>query len=428
MHRQKVKGISVLFDRDKQLWRIWFHINRQRWTEPGGYATKPLAEGVAAEYGRRHRLGEDIRPPKLREPAPVPSDAPTPGTLRAEAAAWLVDNQKQRKGQTNRFYERVLRVHIFPVLGEALVTERGLTRKMCIAFAKGLVGKVSTQTERVLAHDSRLGIIATLSSFCQWARDQHPDTFPHNPADRLQPHIVDADELKAPILVWTHEQVDRLLKTAQRLTPWWYPLLWFAIKTGLRAGEIVELQWDLDFTIPGYVQVNRQYQHAPRQRYDVAVGGGLASSRDEAAPRIVSTKGRNLRLIPLRPDADQLLKQLRATHRAWAFKKGKTLLPFCFLGVHGGRVKIGYFERHVLPKLCREAKVPVTTKFHTTRHTFASVLLYAGVDKDKVSEWLGHATTAFTERHYKHFIRDTRRDGEVNQQVDAAWRVARGRK
>jgi integrase len=94
-----------------------------------------------------------------------------------------------------------------------------------------------------------------------------------------------------------------------------------------------------------------------------------------------------------------------------------------FTAPRGGRVRVNVFEQRILPQLCRWANVPVTTRFHTTRHTFATVLLHAGIELAEVSKWLGHASTATTELHYKHWIRDTRRDAAIGQLVDAAWRV-----
>ena len=44
---------------------------------------------------------------------------------------------------------------------------------------------------------------------------------------------------------------------------------------------------------------------------------------------------------------------------------------------------------------------------HVFRHTFAISHLNAGTNVKFVSRWLGHASTAVTEKHYSHAIKST---------------------
>jgi integrase len=81
---------------------------------------------------------------------------------------------------------------------------------------------------------------------------------------------------------------------------------------------------------------------------------------------------------------------------------------------------VGDLEKK-MPDWCRAAGVPVTSHFHTTRHTFATVLLAAGEDLYWVSEQLGHKNIRTTEQVYRHWIRDARRDAERAARVAAAW-------
>jgi integrase len=77
----------------------------------------------------------------------------------------------------------------------------------------------------------------------------------------------------------------------------------------------------------------------------------------------------------------------------------------------------------VLKPLCETAGVPVTSSFHTTRHTYASVLLMAGEDLEWVSRQLGHKDVSTTERTYRHVLDDNRRDTERAARVSKAWAV-----
>jgi integrase len=417
---RKVKGISVRYDRTKRCWRVWFKINKQAWSR--AYASEALANETAQEYGRRLLAGEDIRPAHLR--APAPPKPVTAGTVRAEGNTWIIERQHELSPAITDLRAGHFHGYICPTLGDLPVHDKTLTREACIAFARSLVGRVSEETGKPLRFGTRKAICRTLSAFCGWARDQARIPLGSNPADKLRKYVVDADELTAPILVWTHEQVERLLKVTQEQAAHWYAFLYIAIKTGLRKGELIELQWEKDFEIAHHVFVQRQYRTRKRKRYAEDAEGRLTREPNDTAARVVQTKGKALREVPLRPADEQVLARHRTSQKAWALKSRKPLPTLCFVGpVQGHRVQVGNFETRILPELCRAAKVPVTTKLHTTRHTFATVLLTAGVPVGDVSMWLGHVDTAMTERIYKHWIRDRRREAELGRMVDEAWRV-----
>ena len=61
--------------------------------------------------------------------------------------------------------------------------------------------------------------------------------------------------------------------------------------------------------------------------------------------------------------------------------------------------------------LAAEAGLPVI-KFHSARHTAATLALEAGTDVKTVSEMLGHSTTRITQDLYQHV--------RVQVQIDAA--------
>lgn len=420
---RKVKGLSVQHDRARDRWRLRFHIDKQRWSR--GYATKALTHTAADEYAARIKRGEDVRPRDLREPEPPARQevVVTPGSVRDLGNKWITAEQQQRGSNTNDSYAGCLLNHIYPALGDVRVHKDTLTRDVCKAFVQGLVGKVSTRTTRRLLFNSRKAVLSTLTAFCTWAVDEQ-QALPFNPAKGLRKYIRDPDELKRPVVVWTHEQADRLLAVALERMPHWYPYLYVAIHTGPRGGELIELRWDEDFTTPGHMTVQRQALSTPRKRY-ATTKGALTRERDRTAVRVVPTKGRETRLIPLRLDVQRVLDQHRAAQRAWAFKQGRPVPQLVFTTITGKRVILTHFRRRVLKPLCQAAKIPFTSKGHTTRHTFATVLLARGVALDKVSEWLGHKAVAVTESVYKHWIRDPRRDEELGQLVDAAWRVDR---
>ena len=58
---------------------------------------------------------------------------------------------------------------------------------------------------------------------------------------------------------------------------------------------------------------------------------------------------------------------------------------------------------HNFARIARKAGLP-GTRFHDLRHTFASLMLLAGIHPKIASEMLGHSTVAFTLDVYSHVV------------------------
>lgn len=414
-----MKGINVNFDRGEHLWRIWFNLYGKRWSE--SHDTEAIALGCAKDYQRRVVSGENILPARLRTAAAGATVAS--GTVREIGARWLVDGAKNRKGTSNDFYDYNLESHIYPMLGELQMNARTITRKRCIQFARDLIGRVGERTKRPLKYNTRVGVLRTWSALCTWARDE--GLLESNPAEGLHDFTDDPDELEPDIVAWTHEEVTRFLATVKKLAPVWYPFFFFAIRTGLRAAELVELRWrdDLD-KYPGYVYVQRQYMTRPRKTYTLLADGTRSRVKVENGADVTTLKGRQKRKVKLYPDVLAALADHRPAERAKFLKLGQPKAKtreLVFTGPLGARVHVHNLEQRQLAELCSAAKVPVTTKLHTTRHTFATVLLAAGEPLGFVSQDMGHQDTSTTERHYKHWIVDARQDEERGKRISAAW-------
>jgi integrase len=139
------------------------------------------------------------------------------------------------------------------------------------------------------------------------------------------------------------------------------PLVLLALNTGLRKGELFNLEWrDIDL---------------PNQRLTV---------RGEGA------KSGQTRYVPLNSEAITTLKDWHATmetHEGYVFAgRGDS---------EDGR--LDDVKKAWLP-VVREAKI-AGFRFHDLRHTFASKLVMAGVDLNTVRELLGHADLTMTLRY-----------------------------
>ncbi len=58
---------------------------------------------------------------------------------------------------------------------------------------------------------------------------------------------------------------------------------------------------------------------------------------------------------------------------------------------------------HNFARIAQRAGLP-GTRFHNLRHTFASLMLLAGIHPKVVSEMLGHSSVAFTLDVYSHVV------------------------
>ena len=128
-----------------------------------------------------------------------------------------------------------------------------------------------------------------------------------------------------------------------------------ALKTGMRKSEILTLRWlDVDF---GANQI-----------------------------KIRKSKSGRMRFIPLHPDVLEVLKDL---------PKGDDLI---FTSSNGNAVTLYGWVRTQFDAALENTGIR-NFKFHDLRHTFASEMIMRGADLKTVSELLGHATTAMTERY-----------------------------
>ena len=166
---------------------------------------------------------------------------------------------------------------------------------------------------------------------------------------------------------WLSEEEENQLLIA--CAPWLHDLVTFALHTGMRMGEILELTWrGVDFT-----------------RRTVTV---------------LRSKNGERRTIPVNETVLRVLKE-KAKVRSLASD-----LVFCskaFTPMESGHLRRSF--RLALSK----AKIE-EFHFHDLRHTFATRLVQRGIDLYKVQQLLGHKSPIMTQR-YAHHYPESLRDG-----------------
>ena len=162
------------------------------------------------------------------------------------------------------------------------------------------------------------------------------------------------------------EEEGRLLDAC---TPWLKNLVLFALCTGMRMGEILELTWrGVDFirrTVTVFRSKNGERRTIPLNQTVLAVLKEKAKVRSIRTDLVFCSKAQTL---------------LEGGHLRRSFRLALT------------KAKIEDFH------------------FHDLRHTFATQLVQAGVDLYKVQRLLGHKSPIMTQR-YAHHYPESLRDG-----------------
>lgn len=148
-----------------------------------------------------------------------------------------------------------------------------------------------------------------------------------------------------------------------------------AVSTGMRLTELVSLRWS-----------------------DVDLKSGMIYVRERVGDdgKLVRTKGKRFRVIPIFPATREVLDEL-AAERTNEDDAATVLVARDGTAVHGPFLSKRFRDMREKAKLSKEIH------FHTLRHTFCSWLRLDGVDLDRIREWAGHRTLQQT-LAYAHLV------------------------
>jgi integrase len=162
---------------------------------------------------------------------------PTQTTLRSYAKDGLRGLHANLKASTVRFYTENLERHVLPLLGDRPVAS--LTRADCrllITSSRGKGLKLATVK----------GISRTLSALLSQAVED--EQLSANPCLRMGRYLRRGDEPKPVIQPLTRDEAAHLVAVTAAREPRWQPWILCALRTGLRSGELLALQWrDIDW-------------------------------------------------------------------------------------------------------------------------------------------------------------------------------------
>ena len=317
--------------------------------------------GVAARYGQPDTKAGALEAERLEvqrvlstgevKPTPPPEVAKKEvPTLKTFAATFLETSGVSNKPSTVASKELVLRCHILPRMGSLRLDEISYEQveDLKIALATSTIKKgklrrpktvnnVLKTLHRLLVVAKKRGLISSLPEF-------EPIRCPPPEFDFL-----------------SFEEASRLIEGARDE---WRTLITFALRTGMRRGELVALRWQ-----------------------DVDLEAGKVLVRQTIWRGIIGLpKNHKPREIPLSANVVAMLKAHRHLRGA---------LVFCDEG--GEYLRVNKLNR-VMETACKRAGLR-HIGWHVLRHTFASHLAMRNVPLKAVQELLGHASIQMTMRY-----------------------------
>ena len=310
-------------------------------------------------------------------------------TLQEYAEGWLTTHARQAcKFSTARIYDVNLRRHIYPVLGAKPIA--AVNRGDCRAL-------IAACREKGLSRKSIENIGRTVSSVLSQAVED--GLLQANPAFRLGRYHRTGNELKSEIRPLTREEVALFLESARQHAPREYPLFLCALRTGLRMGELLGLQWgDVDFH-GRFVEVRRNL----------------------VAGRITTPKSGRTRRVDMSAQLAETLKTLLTSRKAETLRRGWPQVPdWVFCNEEGGPLDGDNLRHRVFYKTLAKAGLR-RVRFHDLRHTFASLLLQQGESPAYVKEQMGHSSIQVTVDIYGYLIPGANRQA-VDRLDDATGR------
>lgn len=309
-------------------------------------------------------------------------------TLKEYGDAWL--DAQTFDFSTYEATELRLRKHVYPVLGQLEL--RSITPLVVRSWVSGLSRLSSTYQSVIYSNVS--------SIFAAAVDDEVIVKNPFAKRSVKRPRIE-----RRQVEPWP---VSRVSAVRDALPPEWKIFVTIGAGLGLRQGEVFGLSPDdVDF-LRGRVEIRRQVKVTSTNRLIFALPKGRktrsiplpASVRDELAAHLAAFPARTVSLPWATPESTQRTVSLILTNR------------------QGNAVNRNHFNSYVWKPALNSAGVSASRDngTHALRHTYASVLLDAGVNPKALSQYLGHADPGFTLRVYTHWLPET--DDRARKAID----------
>lgn len=292
--------------------------------------------------------------------------------FRNYASYWLMKKKYEVRESTFANYCNLLNNTIIPCLGD--IPCENFNNKIIQQFAYWAKEKGGSEQKGVSEHyikDCLLIIKAIIKD------GQDENVFPDFGLKRIKvPKTLMIESTKK---TYTEEEYKKIIKyILDNISPRSLGVL-IGIFTGMRIGEICALKWDdIDFK-DKIINVNKTVQRIYNQLDE------FEKSKIVITPCKTENSQRS---VPIAADLYKMLKALRTNGGDYVLTGTTKLIePRTF--------------RKFYTKMMNDCGV-APIKFHSLRHTFASINIENGTDVKTISEILGHSDIAITLQTYTH--------------------------
>jgi integrase len=442
MTAPRVPGITLRFDPKRAAtglgWGVFVDVrlNGTRHSPSKFFATEAEAEeayasamttvaAMRAEAAQRARLTKALNLP------PLPQAPKGVALFEPMALAWLEEQVKppRRTASTYLGYQRLLKLHLFPLMRTWPVNDDGMSTLRLTELLK------DTLYTKGVSLTTRIACLRCLGSFFAWARTKLPPRqLSSNPvADFQTTFLRQDDEVEIELIQepnpMTRVQVEAFLKWQQDHYPEVYEFFTWLVDAGSRVGEVSALKWEHLDLARGKAHVvdafSWQQRTFERQQERLGVktksaGLGEHVSLPRPAPprrhrgigeKDTKTHRRN-QYIDL---SDRLVEVLTAL-------KPRTLEAWMKRGRYGKEPQHVFLTSHLTPRrpdrivyrAFREACAALELQgqtgqrftVHCLRDTFATLAILEGkLDLGWVAMMLGHSTEDTLKKHYYKYVR-----------------------
>jgi integrase len=290
-------------------------------------------------------------------------------TFKAYADKWMKGHVRANlKESSAEGYQLILKSHILPDFGERVVESitRDEIKELCYrkkadGLSASYVRYIAATLSAIFTNAVEAGIVAT------------------NPAARPGRYIRKEDR-RGKIDFLTRNEARTFLDSARATSARYYPLFVTALRTGMRLGELIALQWgDIDWN-GEFIEVRR-----------------ACWKRTVSTPK--SGKGRRVDM------SDQLIEVLTAHRRRTAeeaLASGEPVPEWVFPSLPGNTLEPNRIRKNFHAALKKAQLRQI--RFHDLRHSFASMLISNGESLAYVRDQLGHHSIQITVDTYGHLV------------------------
>lgn len=359
--------------RSKSSWRIVLDLGR----DP---VTAKRVRKVRSIKGTRRDAEKLLRQMEYEAEQGTLSHAPERLTVAEFMEQWLSDIQHRVTPRTHERYTELLRKRVLPSFGHVRLAR--LQPVHIQEFYNSLLRPGARKdrrqgglSPRTVLHHHRV-IREALQAAVRL------NLIPRNPADAANPPAPRQVAMRSLDL----DGVRRLLAAMESSR--YYPIVFLAVMTGMRQGEILGMRWnDVDWE-GGAINISQSLHWIRQQGLVLSEPKTPQSRRRVAAPLSV--------LEVLRRHRNQ-----QAIERAVAGPKWVEH-GLVFTALDGTPLHPNTLSKQFYRIVERAGVGPL--RFHDLRHTHATLLLKQGVHPKIVSERLGHSTIGITLDTYSHVL------------------------